>query len=147
MINSKIICFKSNVLLFHQKMQLSVRWLYNNEILLSRSRYRNGIWKRNNVLIQMYVIDISPGGQPRRPDVLQDLPPFTQFALPLYDAIVNLTTIKAIVIKSKNYLNYIHYQKLFSTFRWEFPLLVRQLFRFIASHICINMFQIYTIIE
>lgn len=31
------------------------------------------------------------------------------------DAIVNLTTIKAIVIKSKNYLNYIHHQKLFST--------------------------------
>lgn len=56
------------------------------------------------------------------------------------ESIVNLTTIKAIVIKSKNYLNFIHNQKPFSTILWEFPLLVRQLFRFIGSHVLGNWF-------
>lgn len=77
------------------------------------------MYKWNNVLIQMCVIDISPGGQPAarhfaRSASLRPIRPT--------GAIVNLTTIKAIVIKSKNYLNFIHHQKLFSTIRWEFPL-------------------------
>lgn len=81
----------------------------------------------------MCVIDISPGGQRQKVDGLQDLRPFARLALPTTEAIVSLTTIKAIVIKSKNDLNYIHHQKLLLTIRWELPLLVSQLFRF-SSH-------------
>lgn len=122
-------------------MQLSVRWLYNNEILLSQylTEYVNGTMFLFKCVWLTSRRAVMPGGhrggcrfarfaslRPRRPT----------------GAIVNLTTIKAIVIKSKNYLNFIHHQKPFSTIRWEFPLWVRQLFRFIDCHVLGNWFLI-----